>query len=57
LSIADFFGYADLSALWFASDLSPAMSRQVATDQSGDRSPHSKNGYGVVVLREKESNV
>ena len=25
-----------------AGDLSPAVSRQVATDESGDRSPHSK---------------
>jgi len=25
-----------------AGDLSPAASRQVATDESGDRSPHSK---------------
>ena len=32
---------ADLSALWW---LATAASRQVATDESGDRSPHSKTG-------------
>jgi len=29
-----------------AGDLSPAASRQVTTDQSGDRSPHSKKSDG-----------
>src|SRR6185437_14744091 len=34
-----------------AGDPSPAVSRQVATDQSGDRSPHSKTVFSLTSLR------
>src|SRR4030095_12820006 len=43
------FGVRRPVGAFVAGDMSPAASRQVATDESGDRSPHSKNATALLL--------